>query len=265
MHQRLNQASMQLAKAWQEQSHMPNLAQDCRPQNRVEAYAVQAAIVEHLNEPTVGWKIAATSEGGQRHINVGAPLAGRLFRSRILPDGAVIPLTGNRMRVAEAEFGFRLAKSIPASSQNDQPGGISLEEMLAAVADMVLAIELPDSRFEAFVTAGEAQLIADFACARHFVLGPTVNADWRSRDLSTHPVRCIINDQVAAEGSGAFVLGDPRQALHWLLREMASHHIDLHQGDVIFTGTCVVPVPVKPGDRLCADFADFGRVTASLS
>ena len=121
MHQRLNQASMQLAKAWQEQSHMPNLAQDCRPQNRVEAYAVQAAIVEHLNEPTVGWKIAATSEGGQRHINVGAPLAGRLFRSRILPDGAVIPLTGNRMRVAEAEFGFRLAKSIPASSQNDQP------------------------------------------------------------------------------------------------------------------------------------------------
>ncbi|NBT71717.1 MAG: hypothetical protein EBT36_10045 [Betaproteobacteria bacterium] len=73
MHQRLNQASMQLAKAWQEQSHMPNLAQDCRPQNRVEAYAVQAAIVEHLNEPTVGWKIAATSEGGQRHINVGAP------------------------------------------------------------------------------------------------------------------------------------------------------------------------------------------------
>lgn len=265
MHQHLNQASMQLAKAWREHTHIPNLAQDCRPGNRAQAYAIQKAIVQHLNEPTVGWKIAATSEGGQRHINVGAPLAGRLFGSRLLSDGANIDLSGNRMRVAEAEFGFRLAKSIPAAAQKTQAEPISMPEMLEAVADMVLAIEIPDSRFEDFVTAGEAQLIADFACARHFILGPTVSADWRSRDLSKHPVRCIVNDQTVAEGSGAFVLGDPRQALHWLLRELATYQIDLHEGDVIFTGTCVIPVPIKPGDRLCADFADFGCVSASLS
>jgi 2-keto-4-pentenoate hydratase len=36
----------------------------------------------------------------------------------------------------------------------------------------------------------------------------------------------------------------------------------LQAGDVVMTGTCVVPVPVKPGDAVVADFGAFGRVSA---
>ena len=52
-----------------------------------------------------------------------------------------------------------------------------------AVDTLHPAIELPDSRFADFVKAGEAQLIADNACAHLFVLGAPTTADWRAVDL----------------------------------------------------------------------------------
>ena len=48
--------------------------------------AVQAAL-EGIAGPSYGWKLAATSPAGQRHIAVDAPLAGRLFDRFRYPDG----------------------------------------------------------------------------------------------------------------------------------------------------------------------------------
>ncbi len=39
----------------------------------------QAALAEVSGDALYAWKIAATSEAGQRRINVDGPLAGRLF------------------------------------------------------------------------------------------------------------------------------------------------------------------------------------------
>ena len=70
-------------------------------------------------QKTAGWKIAATSEAGQRHIGVSEPLAGRLFADFILPDGARRDAGPMHMRVVEAEFAFRFGRDLP-------PRGISL-------------------------------------------------------------------------------------------------------------------------------------------
>ena len=113
-----------------------------------------------------GWKIAATSEAGQKHINVAGPLAGRIFAERVIPDGGTASMAGNEMRVGEPEFAFRIGRSLPPRAVQS-----SVEEVLDAVDTLHPAIELPDSRFADFITAGEAQLIADNACAHLFVLG----------------------------------------------------------------------------------------------
>jgi len=80
MQKHLSQAATRLAEAWQHDRHLSQLEPDLQPKNRREAYAVQALIVDQINEPTIGWKIAATSEGGQRHINVSAPSGWTLIR-----------------------------------------------------------------------------------------------------------------------------------------------------------------------------------------
>src|SRR6202042_3661328 len=87
-------------------------------------------------------------------------------------------MKGNEMRVGEAEFAFRFARDLPPRTNP-----YSVLEVLEAVGTLHPAIEIPDSRFADFVSAGEAQLIADNACAHLFVLGAATGADWRARDL----------------------------------------------------------------------------------
>src|SRR5689334_10988241 len=92
---------------------MAALPEQVRPRTRAEGYAVQAALAGRSPQPLFGWKIAATSVAGQRHLNVDGPLAGRLFRERAFDTGAEVPFGVNHMRVAEAEFAMRMAVDLP--------------------------------------------------------------------------------------------------------------------------------------------------------
>ena len=45
----------------------------------------------------------------------------------------------------------------------------------------------------------------------------------------------------------------------------ASLGIELAAGQVVTTGTCITPLPIAPGDRICADFGVFGEVRVVLA
>jgi 2-keto-4-pentenoate hydratase len=232
------------------------LPDDCRPQTLDEGYAVQDAMAMACGQPVVGWKIAATSAAGQKHIGVSEPLGGRLFADFVLKDGALLPTAPLHMRVAEAEFAFKMGRDLPPRKTP-----YTLAEVVDAASDLHLAIEVPDARIERFDEAGPAQIAADDAYAAWFILGPKVR-DWRQVDLVNHAVRALKNGALAREGSGANALGDPRLALTWLANDRSKRGIGLRTADVITTGTCVKPLEVGPGDRVVADFGDLGRVSA---
>ena len=94
----IHQAVAALLPAFREHGRLVALDPSCRPTNRAEGYAVQAALLDAIGETGIGWKIAATSAAGQKHIGVSGPLAGRLLQSRCLPDGASVSLTGRFAR-----------------------------------------------------------------------------------------------------------------------------------------------------------------------
>jgi 2-keto-4-pentenoate hydratase len=227
-----------------------------RPATRAEGYAIQAQLEAHSVAPLWGWKIAATSVAGQRHINVDGPLAGRILAEMVVPEGAPVPLSGNAMLVAEPEFVFRMGRDLqPRDAERSQ------EEVMAAVAALHLGIEAPDSRFAAFTAAGGPQLIADNACAHLFVLGAEAPALWRDLDLSQHRVACTVEGRYAREGIGANVLGDPRIALTWLANELSRHGVTLRAGQYVTTGTCAVPLDIRAtGDAITADYGVLGRI-----
>jgi 2-keto-4-pentenoate hydratase len=163
------------------------------------------------------------------------------------------------MRVAEAEFAFRMARDLAP-----RPSPYSVPEVLDAVATLHPAIEVPDSRYEDFTIVGAPQLIADNACAHYFVLGDASPDEWRAADLVQHRVTGSIEGRHSREGSGANVLGDPRVALAWLVNELSSLNITLRAGEVVTTGTCLVPLEIAPGDRVIADFGRLGVVDAHI-
>lgn len=252
-------ASDLLAGHWQAGTVLEALPDALRPRTRAEGYQIQTQIERLSDRPLLGWKIAATSVAGQRHIGIDGPIAGRLLAEYAHGDGDAVPFGANRMAVAEAEFAFRMGRDLPP-----HPKGYDVTEVLAAVEALHLAIEFPDSRYTDFVTAGGPQLIADNSCAHRFVLGPTARGDWRALDLSAHRVTAWTEGGTPCEGSGANVLGDPRKALAWLANELSSLGIALAAGQVVTTGTCIVPMPIRPGDRFTADFGALGRVSCAL-
>lgn len=260
----MNQASIDKAAdiLWHKrlaQARLSALPAECKPATLDEGYAVQAAMVELAEQNIFGWKIAATSAAGQAHIGVDGPLAGRLLADRVLPDGGQVPFASNGMRVAEAEFAFVMGADLPARTRVYEIG-----EVVGAAERVHPAIEIPNSRYRDFVTAGAPQLIADNACACWFVLGARVLAPWRDHDFGSHAVRGWRNGRAVAEGTGANVLGDPRIALTWLANELRAHGIGLAAGQIVTTGTCVVPFAIDAGDRIAADFGPFGRVEALI-
>lgn len=256
--EQVDQAAADLLALWQQRMRCDGLAAACRPTSRAEGYAVQQAMATKQSHALFGWKIAATSVEGQRHIAVNGPLAGRLYTDRVLREGARVPLDNNLMRVAEIEFAFRFARTLlPRDS------AYSVAEVLDAVACVHPSIEVPDSRYNDFVSAGEAQLIADNACANWFVLGPRAD-DWQGFDYLNQAVEVRLNGDAVEPGFGRNVLGDPRVALTWLVNELSSLGMGCEAGQVVTTGTCRVPVTVQPGDKVAADFGRLGKVACQF-
>jgi 2-keto-4-pentenoate hydratase len=248
-------ASQTLRNHWRAGTKLGNLEATHRPRDRAEGYAIQAAI-EHASAASLyGWKIAATSAAGQKHINVDGPMAGRILAETVIPDGGTASMAGNEMRVAEPEFAFRMGRDLPP-----RPSPYLLQEVLDAVASLHPAIEIPDSRFSDFVSAGAAQIIADNACAHLFVLGAPTTANWRALDLvEEKPVIRLRGKQFI--GHGKNVLGDPLIALTWLANELRQLGVTLRAGQVVTTGTCHPPLPIQTGDVFEVDFGVIGKVS----
>ena len=249
-------ASRTISGHWRAGTKLAALEAAQRPQSRRQGYAIQAELEKNGN--LFGWKIAATSEAGQKHINVAGPMAGRILSQTVIADGATASMQGNEMRVAEPEFCFRMARDLPPRATP-----YSVAEVLDAVGTLHPAIEIPDSRFADFVSAGEAQLIADNACAHLFVLGAATSADWRKRDLvEEKPVIAMRGQKFI--GHGKNVLGDPRVALAWLANELRLLGVTLRAGQIVTTGTCHPPLPIQAGDLFAADFGMIGKVSVGF-
>jgi 2-keto-4-pentenoate hydratase len=251
-------AAKTLNDHWRAGTKLGNLDATHRPRDRAEGYAIQAEIERTSTGKLFGWKIAATSEAGQKHINVDGPMVGRILPETVISDGGTASMAGNEMRVAEPEFAFRMKADLaPRISP------YSVQEVLDAVGTLHPAIEIPDSRFFDFVRAGAAQIIADNACAHLFVLGRPATSDWRALDLiEEKPVITMGGKQFI--GHGKNVLGDPRMALAWCANELRQLGLTLRAGEVVTTGTCHPPLPIQSGDLVSADFGSLGKVSVKF-
>ncbi len=245
---------------WHAQTRLAALPAACAPTTRAHAYAVQAHWQAQSAQPLAGWKIAATSLAGQKHIGVDGPLAGRYIAERVVASGGRIPFGNNHMKVAEIEFAFRLGRDL---SPRAVP--YAEEEVFAAVASLHPSIEIPDSRYDRFETVGAPALIADNACAHWLCIGEAMPDVWREMDLTTFTPVGRIAGKPEVRGLGSNVLGSPRIAMTWLVNELSAHGVTARAGEVVTTGTCLVPMAIASGDHVEGDFGSLGKVSVSLT
>lgn len=256
-------AAALLRRAHAEGSALVGLPAGLRPSTRSEGYLIQAA--GGTGERIVGWKIAATSADGQRHIGVDAPLAGRMHAADLVPAAEPVSLARNRFRLAELEFAFVLARDFPP-----RPEPYLAEEVLAGTGDLLLSLEFPSTRYDNPAAVGAAQLIADNACVHQQCLAPAAHQQWRAADLAGLAVTATARHaddepDIVQHGVGGNALGDPRTALVWLVNELSEQGIGLRAGQFVTTGTCVDPLPVRAGDIVTGDWGEFGTFTVRIT
>ena len=253
---RAQRAAAALWQRWQTQSPDGPLAPDIRPATLAEAWDVQAELTK-LAGPRIGWKVAASSAAGQRHIGVAGPIAGPLLAAGVRGSGESVPLTS--MASVEPEIAFRLGADLPSLGRPyDRP------TVLQAVSEALPAIEVPDCRFADVTAAGEAQLVADLACSAYFVLGDPIQG-WSFGELKNMRVVLRINGEVMSEGVGANALGDPCEALTWLANAVTSQGTDLCAGDVVMTGAAASPRPIRLGDTVSCEMQNAVPVMTRIS
>jgi len=244
---------------WNEGNIISNLPNELIPKTRSEAYAIQSYYEKLSKHGVFGWKIAATSEAGQKHIGASGPMAGRILSEKSYRSFEKLDLTNNRMSVAELEFVFKIGKTLKPKNNN-----YIQDEVMFSIESLYSGIEFPNSRFENYASLGELHLITDNACAHQFVIGSKLKDIWKSIDLSKHHVELKVKNGKKESGIGSNVLGDPKIALTWLVNELSRNSITLHAGEFVTTGTCTVPLPVKKGDFIIADYGKLGKLELQL-
>jgi 2-keto-4-pentenoate hydratase len=231
-------------------------ALDPAPRTTADAYAVQHALEDRFGAPA-GYKIACTSVEGQEAVGVDEPFVGRLYADVIRDSGCEIPIDSLHLRIIEPELAFEIGEDLPAEAA-------TAPRALAAVKGTYVGIEVPDSRFVDHVALGAPSMIADNGCSGYYVLGPAIDG-WPGVHLDETPVTVTVNGELAEEGRGANVLGDPSVAFLWLVRHLRAHGRGLFAGEIISTGTATTPVPVKAGDTVLATYGDLGSVSVNFT
>jgi 2-keto-4-pentenoate hydratase len=252
-----DEAARLLWQAWSAGTLLAQLPESVCPHDIADAYAIQDSLDAHAGA-RAGWKIAATGAGGRAALGVEHPLAGPLYERFAEPPGGEVAVSCQQMRTVEAEFGFAIARDLPAAGA---PFGRAA--ILDALGAFVPAIEMPDTRYEDHRAMGAPHLVADAALAGRFVLGTPVDG-YDPERLASQPLTLTTPSKGTAEGSGAKVLGDPVEAVRWLANALAEHGRHLAAGDVVITGAAVAVRDPGTGPLL-ADFGELGVVGVTLS
>ena len=224
-----------------------------------DAYGVQLHQVDAWTAQgrrPVGFKVGLTSKAMQRALGVNSPDFGHLYADMILDPVMAVDTSRFIAPRVEPEISFVLKDELAGP-------GLTVVDAIRAVDYAIASIELIDSRIADW-KIGLADTIADNASSGALLLG-TIPRRLDETDLSL--IGCVVtkNGEIVSTGAGGAVLGNPLNGLLWLANQLGSLGRSLPAGSIIMAGSLSAAVPVAPGDRITATFADLGTVSVRFA
>ena len=245
------------AHVWQAQVSarpIPKLTNDEPTMTVDDGYRVQNALRKLYvdnDHRIVGWKAGLTSKAKMVQMGVEAPTVGFLTDRMAVPEGAAIDTAALVHPRVECEVAFVLRSDLPTSN-------CSPEDVLSATAYVVPAIEIIDSRYEAF-KFDLTSVIADNSSSARFVVGGN-GTRLDTIDRRTLGVALVKNGEVVQTGASAAVMGDPAAAVAIAANIIGTLGSQLKSGMVVLSGGITAAVAVKPGDVISARLQNLGVV-----
>ncbi|HEX5464725.1 MAG TPA: hypothetical protein VFW88_08435, partial [Burkholderiales bacterium] len=133
-------------------------------------------------------------------------------------------------------------------------------EIEAAVDAVVPAMEIADSRLPP--DSPEILKAADVVGNGALVTGRPMR-DWRKLDLSDIDITLSHEGTSIGRGSSIRILGNPLLAVVALANAQPLPAGGLRKGQIVTTGTCIIPVPLRTGAYV-GDFGPLGNVVLEV-
>ena len=134
--------------------------------------------------------------------------------------------------------------------------GLDLPALKACVAALHLGVEMNQPAWADPFALGGPAIIADNGANAGLVLGPALPP---GTDLTGIAARLLVGGEERMAGTGALVLGDPWNALAWLVGALERQGLALRPGDLVASGN-IAFAQGEPGQEVVADFGPAGRI-----
>ena len=221
-----------------------------------DAYAISAGVtaLKVANGRIVkGHKIGLTSKAMRSLTGATEPDYGTMFDNWFVGEGAVIDRTNMNRPLVEVELAFVLKHAISGP-------GVNIADVIRAVDFVLPAIEIVDTRQKGRGPSGLVDSISDAAACGMVVLGGL------PRRLTDIDVRRIgaslsINGVIEESGVASAVMGNPLNAVAWLINKLHEFGVAPEAGHVILSGSFIKAIPFEPGDSVVAQYDTLGEVT----
>jgi 2-keto-4-pentenoate hydratase len=236
---------------------IPPLRDGLAPGDANGAYAVQSHNTKYWQSTgrrIVGRKIGLTAKSVQVQLGVDQPDFGVLFDDMRVANKGVL----GRSKMLQPKIEGEIALVFGSSVENPNA---TAEEVAAAVRAVAPAIEIVDSRIEAWKITF-ADTVADNGSSSFFVLGDETGFA-ANLDLYACGMVLELNGATASVGAGAACLGHPLIAAQWLARTLATRGEPIREGDIVLTGALGPMVPLSAGDHVRVTIGGLGRVEFS--
>lgn len=202
----------------------------------------------------VGWKAGLTSKAKMQQMGVENPTVGFLTDRMAVLEGTAVDTSELVHPRVECEVAFVLGADLEPDC--------SAEDVLAATAYVLPAIEIIDSRYEAFKFDLQS-VVADNSSSSRFVVGANPKR-LDQIDRTNLGIALVQNGRLITTGASAAVMGDPAEAVALVSQLVGSFGERLHAGMVVLSGGITEAFAVQPGDHVSARFQDLGVVDVSF-
>ena len=201
---------------------------------------LNAPLKDPIEYEIIGYKISLTSKETQDLFKTNEPLYGAQIPSHILASPAHVKLAEMNEPLIEVELAM--------TAKEDLHEGLSDRELLDRVT-VAGDIEVPDARFGSwFPSLNKFLVVADCAVGGYIVKGTPVDGTTLTlEDLTKIHVDLVLDGEKVREGDSTEVLGNPINALRWLVSALAKRGKTLKKGTVVSTGTFFVPPKLAAG------------------
>jgi 2-keto-4-pentenoate hydratase len=243
-------AAAQLIVARKTGQPLEQLPEWCRPDNVEKALAIQRCVAKLLDEQVGGWKCGLPFNDEI----IAAPIyTGSIIRGFVCP----VRYDGHTAHV-EPEIAYTLGRDLPARTRK-----YSDSEVLDAVVDARLALELVGSRFRNSGNVTFPELLADGLSNDGLFLGPVVPVNPQEIP-KTFLLKAEISSGAVVIREGLHRDGDPSLPLCWLANFLAQHGDGLEAGQVVITGSYAGVLDLPLDTPLNIQFGDLGTLNVQF-